>query len=162
MHANPPQRRPPAPDPAFVSCGCAHVAVYGTLRAQGVNDIRRLAPGLAAVGHTHLHGQLHDLGWYPGLVLNGARPVLAEVYPLQPALEQVLDRIEGLWPQDLGEYTKRLQSVVVHAADGGPAQQLQVLVYEASPAAVRHAPVLHCTDWLAWFTAHKQQAKTGP
>ena len=60
-------------------CGARHVAVYGTLRAGGVNDIARLRPGIAPMGTTVLAGTLHDLGWYPGLCLAGTQPVLAEV-----------------------------------------------------------------------------------
>ena len=81
-------------------CGAAYVAVYGTLRAGGINDIARLQPGIACVGRTQLTGTLHDLGWYPGLSLQGTQAVLAEVYPMDHALEQAMDRIEGLWPME--------------------------------------------------------------
>ena len=136
--------------PAFESCGCGYVAVYGTLRARGVNDIRRMADGLRIAGVTCLTGTLHDLGWYPGLVLQGTRPVVAEVYPLNPALEQALDRIEGLWPHDLGEYIKRVRNQPVTLTDGA-VQSLEVLVYEATPRVVHGAPVIDAGDWLAWF-----------
>ena len=53
------------------TCGALHVAVYGTLRAGGVNDIARLHPGIVRTGVTTLVGTLHDLGWYPGLSLDG-------------------------------------------------------------------------------------------
>lgn len=150
----------PEPDAGFVSCGLQHVAVYGTLRAGGINDIHRLAPGLPLIGHTHLQGTLHDLGWYPGLRLDGQHAVLAEVYPLHPALEQALDGIEGLWPIDLGEYAKRSLSVPVQPAGGGAPQTLRVLVYEARPALVRDAPPLDTGDWLAWY-AHTGRGAPG-
>ena len=95
------------------SCGAAYVAVYGTLRAGGVNDIARLQPGTVCLGKTELTGTLHDLGWYPGLRLEGGQLVLAEVYAMDAALEQAMDRIEGLWPEDMGEYTKRLLTLPV-------------------------------------------------
>ena len=135
-------------------CGVGHVAVYGTLRAGAVNDIARLRGGMVITGRTTLMGTLHDLGWYPGLVLQGTQQVLAEVYPLDAALEQVLDGYEGIWPQDTGEYTKRTLTVPV-ALTGGGTQMLAVLVYEALPATVQAAPVIDSGDWLAWFTAHK-------
>ena len=141
----------PPPDPGFIPCGCRHVAVYGTLRAGGINDIGHLQLGIALLGHTRLHGSLHDLGWYPGLVLDGRCAVLAEVYPLHPALEQALDGIEGLWPTDLGEYAKRTLTATVQPLDGGAACPLPVLVYEARPALVQAAPRLDATDWLAWY-----------
>lgn len=130
--------------------GAGHVAVYGTLRAGGVNDISRLRPGLLSIGRTTLTGCLHDLGWYPGLVLQGTQPVLAEVYPLDDALEIILDGIEGLWPEDLGEYRKCLVTGLV-ALIGGGAQMVSMLVYEATPATVRSAPVIAASDWLQWF-----------
>lgn len=135
-------------------CGVGHVAVYGTLRAGAVNDIARLRGGMVITGRTTLTGTLHDLGWYPGLVLQGTQQVLAEVYPLDAALEQVLDGYEGIWPQDTGEYTKRTLTVPV-ALTGGGTQMLAVLVYEALPATVQAASVIDSGDWLAWFKAHK-------
>lgn len=132
------------------ACGAAHVAVYGTLRAGGVNDIARLQPGTACLGKTTLMGTLYDLGWYPGLRLDGTQSVLAEVYAMDAALEQAMDRIEGLWPEDMGEYTKRLLTLPVALVQGGQ-QMVTVLVYEALPATVGAAPVLEVSDWLQWF-----------
>lgn len=131
-----------------------HVAVYGTLRAGGVNDIARLRDGMVITGRTTLTGTLHDMGWYPGLVLQGSHQVLAEVYPLDRALEQLLDGYEGIWPQNTGEYTKRIVTVPV-ALTGGGTQMMAVLVYEALPAAVVLAPVIEAGDWLSWFKTHK-------
>lgn len=136
-------------------CGVGHVAVYGTLRASGVNDIARLRAPMVMTGRTTLVGTLHDMGWYPGLVLQGTQEVLAEVYPLDRALEQLLDGYEGIWPQDTGEYTKRILTVPV-ALTGGGTQTMAVLVYEALPAAVTQAPVIAAGDWLVWSKQHKQ------
>nr|WP_233506379.1 gamma-glutamylcyclotransferase family protein [Comamonas sp. AG1104] len=137
-------------------CGAAYVAVYGTLRAGGINDIARLQPGIACVGRTQLTGTLHDLGWYPGLRLQGTQTVLAEVYPMDAALERAMDRIEGLWPEDLGEYAKRILTLPVMLTQGGQ-QSITVLVYEAMPATVSAAPQLAVSDWLAWFEGKGMQ-----
>lgn len=137
-------------------CGVSHVAVYGTLRAGGVNDIARLRPGIVCTGRTTLTGTLHDLGWYPGLQLQGTQQVLAEVYPIDAPLEQALDGIEGLWPDDVGEYTKRIVTLPV-ALTGGGTQMMALLVYEAMPATVEHAPVIDASDWLAWMHARGTQ-----
>jgi gamma-glutamylcyclotransferase (GGCT)/AIG2-like uncharacterized protein YtfP len=145
---------------SWLPCGAAWVAVYGTLRAGGVNDIARLRPGIAPVGSTVLTGTLYDLGWYPGLCLAGMQPVQAEVYALDPAMEQQLDRIEGLWPEDVGEYAKRLLTLPVALAQGGT-QEMPVLVYEALPPAVRGAPVIAASDWLAWFAQTGRSAPGG-
>ena len=142
--------------PHWQPCGAGHVAVYGTLRAGGVNDIARLGPRVACVGRTWLTGSLFDLGWYPGLRLAGTQQVLAEVYAMDDALEQAMDRIEGLWPQDLGEYRKRLLTLPVMQVDGIQ-QPMTVLVYEAMPATVQHAPQIAASDWLQWFRSRGVQ-----
>ena len=132
------------------ACGAAHVAVYGTLRAGGINDIAKLQPGIPCLGKTQLTGTLYDLGRYPGLTLQGMQTVLAEVYPMDAALEQAMDRIEGLWPDDMGEYTKRIVTLPV-MQPCGEQQPVTLLVYEAQPATVRHTPVIVASDWLQWF-----------
>ncbi|QNP47353.1 gamma-glutamylcyclotransferase family protein [Diaphorobacter aerolatus] len=149
-------------NPPWQACGATHVAVYGTLRAGGVNDIARLRSGIARVGTTLLTGTLHDLGWYPGLSLSGTAPVLAEVYPLDDALEQALDRIECVWPQDIGEYAKRVLDARVALLPHRPAAEdsertLRVLVYEAMPAALKGAPVIAAQDWLVWHESRSAQ-----
>lgn len=140
--------------PDWQPCGVHHVAVYGTLRVGGVNDITRLRPGIGITGRTTLTGTLYDMGWYPGLRLQGQQQVLAEVYPLDQGLEQLLDGYEGVWPEDTGEYVKRIVTVPVALTSGGT-QMMAMLVYEALPAAVAHSPVIEAGDWLAWFTTHK-------
>lgn len=148
----------PLPGNHWQPCGAQYVAVYGTLRAGGVNDIRRLRPSIVCLGTTLVTGTLHDLGWYPGLSLSGVQPVLAEIYPLDDELELALDRIEGLWPTDMGEYAKRLLTLPVTASITAPEahaqvqQELQVLLYEALPQALRNTPVIHSSDWLSWFS----------
>lgn len=146
----------PAAMPPWHSCGADHVAVYGTLREGGSNDIRRFQPGIAQVGTTWLQGSLWDMGQWPGLQLDGCGPVLAEVYPLHPALEQQLDQLEDIWPQDLGQYRKRLLTQAVQQGDG-LVVTCRMLVYEALPQALARCPRVPADDWLAWFRAGKPQ-----
>jgi hypothetical protein len=61
-----------------------------------------------------------------------------------------MDRIEGLWPEDLGEYAKRILTLPVMLTQGGQ-QSITVLVYEALPHRERCAQAV--SDWLAWFRA---------
>ena len=142
--------------PPWQTCGADHVAVYGTLREGGSNDIRRFQPGIACVGITWLQGSLWDMGQWPGLQLDGSGQVLAEVYPLHAALEQQLDRLEDIWPRDLGQYRKQ---VLTQAVQLGNRQSVtrQVLVYEALPTALVDCPRVPASDWLAWFQAGKPQ-----
>lgn len=137
-------------------CGAGHVAVYGTLREGGSNDIRRFQPRIACVGRTWLPGSLWDMGPWPGLLLDGSGQVLAEVYPLHAALEQQLDRLEDIWPQDLGQYRKQLLAQAVQQANGQTVI-CHVLVYEALPQALTACPRVPASDWLAWFQAGKPQ-----
>lgn len=97
------------------------------------------------MGHTTLIGALYDLGWYPGLLLQGTQSVLTEVYPLNDAL----DRIEGIWPQDAGEYTKRLRSQTMRLHTSHT-QQMDVLIYEAEATTVQGWPTIAAEDWIAW------------
>ena len=71
-------------------------------------------------------------------------------------LERAMDRIEGLWPEDLGEYAKRILTLPVMLTQGGQ-QSITVLVYEALPATVSAAPELAVSDWLAWFEGKGMQ-----
>ena len=130
--------------------GYAHVAVYGTLRAGGRNDIQRLSADARLEGHTTLRGTLFDLGWYPGLALNGSQEVLAEVYHITPALEQRLDQIEGILPEPNDEYVKRVLLADVRPADGSAVRMLPVLVYEITPAFTQGRSRIEESDWLAW------------
>ena len=143
-------------DVSHEPCGCAQVAVYGTLRCGAANDIRRW-PDVRWLGHCWLQGQLYDLGHYPGLVLDGARPVLAEVYALTDALERELDQLEEVWPEPNGEYAKRIVAVQLAPLAGGAAQTTQVLVYEAQPATVRGRAPIDAGDWLAWKASQQMR-----
>ena len=132
-------------------CGCGQVAVYGSLRRGGRNDIRRWQGNVVCLGRTWLQGRLYDLGGYPGLVLGEGMPVLAEVYALTPALECWLDELEGVWPVAHGMYAKRVVDVLLSPLDGGSLRFMQALVYEVQPAAVRGRQSIDTSDWLAWL-----------
>ncbi len=136
-------------------CGCGQVAVYGTLRRGGSNDIRRWQGNVICLGRCWLRGQLYDLGGYPGLVLGEGMPVLAEVYALAPALECWLDELEGVWPVANGVYAKRIVPVQVMPPVGGPLRPMQALVYEAQPAGVRGRAPIDASDWLAWWARRR-------
>jgi gamma-glutamylcyclotransferase (GGCT)/AIG2-like uncharacterized protein YtfP len=130
----------PAPLPRFV-------AVYGTLRAGGSNDITRLNPPPRRVGSATLRGTLYNLGSYPGLVLSAeAGPVVAEVYEVSAALEAKLDAIEAEYPAEPDEYAKR--ELVIEVQDGGGAQQLSCFVYEINPRFVQGREAIASGDWL--------------
>jgi gamma-glutamylcyclotransferase (GGCT)/AIG2-like uncharacterized protein YtfP len=125
---------PPAPRCVFV---------YGTLRHGGTNDITRLQPAPRFLGTARVLGRLYHLGAYPGMTLGGEGWVYGEVYAIEPALERVLDDIEGLGEEPIDEYVKRQIPVDM----GG--RQVECLVYEINPRYVLEAPDITHGDWLA-------------
>jgi gamma-glutamylcyclotransferase (GGCT)/AIG2-like uncharacterized protein YtfP len=121
-----------------------HVFVYGTLRKGDDNDITRLSPAPRYVGNSVISGLMYHLGAYPGVVLtdDASQTIIGEVYAIEPALEQVLDEIEMIYPQQRDEYVKR--NVVLKLG----AQQLSCLVYEINPAYIHGKPVIASGDWV--------------
>ncbi|HVK52722.1 MAG TPA: gamma-glutamylcyclotransferase family protein [Pseudoxanthomonas sp.] len=81
-----------------------YIFVYGTLRADEVNDIHRAAarhglPAPRAMGQGSVSGALYDFGDYPGLVPDAAAAsVIGEVYEIDAQLIPVLDDIEEIHP----------------------------------------------------------------
>ena len=131
------------PEPYSPVAAPRHVFVYGTLRRGGSNDITRLSPAPRWVGFAQVAGMLFHLGAYPGMTLGGDRLVHGEVYAIEPALESVLDAIEGLGgdhPND--EYRKREIAVTVEG------QALSCLVYEIHPRYAQGARRIEHGDWL--------------
>lgn len=118
------------------------VFVYGTLRRGGSNDITRLEPAPRFVGPAQVAGVLYHLGAYPGMLLGDDQWVVGEVYAIEPALEAILDAIEGVAGQPGDEYIRREVVVLVEG------QSLVCLVYEINPQYLRAAPVIASGDWL--------------
>jgi gamma-glutamylcyclotransferase (GGCT)/AIG2-like uncharacterized protein YtfP len=119
-----------------------YVFVYGTLRRGDDNDITRLEPAPNWVGNAVIHGTMHHLGAYPGVVLGGVGQVLGEVYAITPTLEQRLDEIEELYPQQSDEYVKR--RILVEVDD----TVLTCLVYEINPRYIAGARTIPSGDWV--------------
>ncbi len=126
------------------------LAVYGTLRSgTGWRERLGVAERVETVGRCVLSGSLFELDWYPGLVLDGAGPVVAEVLRLlDPTALQAFDRFEGYDPArpDVGEYRRRSIEIVLDARPEGP--PVTAWVYE-----LRHVPEgkarVDGGDWLA-------------
>lgn len=119
-----------------------HVFVYGTLRRGEANDINRLQPTPRFVGAARIQGEMFHLGRYPGVVLGSPGWVVGEVYAITPALEQQLDVIEEVYPQQTDEYVKREVPVPV---DG---KVLMCLVYEINPHYTKGRPRIATGDWV--------------
>ena len=97
------------------------LVVYGTLRSgTGWRERLGVADLVQSVGSCTLHGSLFELGWYPGLVLDGAGPVVAEVLRLrEPSVLTTFDRFEGFDPTqpEAGEYRRLLLEIDLLAID---------------------------------------------
>ena len=119
-----------------------HVFVYGSLRAGGSNDIARFSPPPERVGDADIAGTLYDLGAYPGAVLGGEGRVHGEIYRIDAELEPQLDRLEGIAPDDSGEYAKR--EVLVRLGDA----RLRCLVYEIHPERIVGHGAIRSGDWF--------------
>jgi len=119
-----------------------HVFVYGTLRQGEANDITRLTPAPRYVGTGATPGTLYQMGWYPGLVLGGARLVVGEVYEISPELERRLDEIEEVYPEPTNEYFKREITVSLDT------RRIECLVYEINPQRIQGKVVIGSGDWL--------------
>jgi len=131
------------PDESVPDLPLRCVFVYGTLRSGGSNDITRLQPPPRCVGTAQVAGVLYHLGAYPGMVLGGNQWVQGEVYAIEPALEAVLDAIEGLGEDASDEYIRREVSVQVQG------RAVLCLLYEINPRYVVSVPVIERGDWFA-------------
>jgi gamma-glutamylcyclotransferase (GGCT)/AIG2-like uncharacterized protein YtfP len=135
------------------------VVVYGTLRS-GTGWRERLGVShlVESVAGCRVAGSLYELGWYPGLVLDGAGEVVAEVLRLldQTALD-ALDRFEGYDAArpDAGEYRRQLIVVEV----GGDDLAAWVYVLPDRPAG---RPRVDGGDWLAHVGLRGQLAGREP
>lgn len=126
-----------------------HIFVYGTLRRGGRNDINALAPAPRYVGMGEVQGILYHIDWYPGLTLGGneAVTVVGEVYQIEPALEELLDRIEGIVAGTDSEYFKREVPIQVQG------RALRCLLYEVNPVRVRDKQRIGHGDWILFHQA---------
>ncbi|MBU0590518.1 MAG: gamma-glutamylcyclotransferase [Gammaproteobacteria bacterium] len=131
-----------------------HVLVYGTLRRGDVRDINRLAPAPCFVGMGTITGVMYHLGSYPGVMLGRGGEVLGEVYAIEPALERVLDEIEEVLPEQLGEYRKQQVRVTLDERHikHQVLRQIDCLVYEVNPAYAQGKPRISSGDWIKSLT----------
>ena len=133
-----------------------HIFVYGTLRQGELNDINSLLPAPDWIGLGSVQGLLYNLGAYPGLRLNveGGCMVKGEVYAIGADLEQRLDQIEEVWPQQTGEYAKReIEVQLTRSSVLDPSQtneKLICLVYEISTDRIVGKPIITNGDWVLY------------
>jgi gamma-glutamylcyclotransferase (GGCT)/AIG2-like uncharacterized protein YtfP len=79
------------------------LAVYGSLRQKmGASHLLKDIPGVEYEGEDTVTGTLYDLGWFPGLKLNGNNKIIVEVYRVAPdhPILAVLNTFEGYYPEN--------------------------------------------------------------
>ena len=145
------------------------LVVYGTLRSgTGWRERLGVADLVQSVGSCTLLGSLFELGWYPGLVLDGAGPVVAEVLRLrEPSALTTFDRFEGYDPTqpEAGEYRRLLLEIDLletdvadrDVADRDRPRRAAAWVYELRVAPLDRPRVVG-GDWLA----HTDGRTSGP
>jgi gamma-glutamylcyclotransferase (GGCT)/AIG2-like uncharacterized protein YtfP len=135
-----------------------NVFVYGTLRADEINDIRRAAErsGVAAprwLGKAVVRGRLYDFGAYPGLVPDaGAERVHGDVYAIDDALLPVLDHIEEVYPGRPGLFARDVLSVEL----GGKVRGC--VFYPVDARSVAGRVQIACGDWVMHRREREQAA----
>ena len=140
-----------------------YLFVYGTLRRGEERDVNLLSPRPEALGVGMAHGVLYDLGAYPGMQVGEqgcTSKVHGEIYCVTAELEQLLDQIEEVWPQQTGEYAKR--EIWVHMDSSStlnriqtPSQtssKLKCLVYAVSALHAHGKPIISSGDWVSYLT----------
>ena len=144
-----------------------YLFVYGTLRRGEERDINLLRPRPEALGVGMAHGGLYDLGAYPGMQVGEqgcTSKVHGEIYCVTAELEQLLDQIEEVWPQQTGEYAKREIWVQMDSSSTlnriqTPSQtssQLKCLVYAVSTLHAHGKPIISSGDWVSYRTQKAQ------
>ena len=111
-----------------------YLFVYGTLRRALVGntspELAGLMQGLRFVGAGKIHGQLYDLGAYPGAIVgeNFETHIVGEIYELpEPrAVLEVLDDYEGFIPGELEASLFARTQAPVTLTDG---QQIECWLY---------------------------------
>lgn len=98
-----------------------------------------------------MRGWLHDLGAYPGLVLDaGGQAIVGEVYLVTGAALQAMDRIERYDASDeAGSYYVRRRVCVALSES----ETVDAWVYECNGRVYRLGAPLAATDWIAYAHA---------
>jgi len=131
----------------------ATVFVYGTLRRGGVRAVPRLFPDARVVGAGTVRGWLHDLGAYPGLLLEpNGQAIVGEVYLVTAAALRAMDRIERYDASDEARSYYVRRRVAVALSEGGT---VEAWVYECNERVYRLGAPISATDWIAYARAKR-------
>ncbi len=124
----------------------ADVFAYGTLMRGEVRHAPAVRAGLVSARSARARGRLHDLGAYPGMVLEGSRDVQGELLSFaDPAVAlRVLDRIEEARPHCAPGGPYRRTILTVRDAEG---QERRAWAYVMERARVASAPVIASGSW---------------
>lgn len=118
------------------------VFVYGTLR-RGASNAWRMR-GARWHGAASVRGWLYELGWYPGLVVDAAGPLVhGDIFELAAGQLAALDEYEGCSGAQDDEY--RRVRVEVRSAAG---DELVWIYAWQKPASANHCRIIANGCWL--------------
>lgn len=123
------------------------IAVYGSLRG-GLGN-HRLIANSTYVGtcETEAEYSLYDLGYYPGLKKNGNTAVTIEIYEVDNAIANSVDRLEGYSPdRESTFYDKEFIDT--------PFGKAGIYIYVPS---VREDHLVESGDWKSYLEERKKQ-----
>jgi gamma-glutamylcyclotransferase (GGCT)/AIG2-like uncharacterized protein YtfP len=132
--------------------------VYGTLRGDLSHEMSRaLAQRAARLGEGTVHGQLFNLGEYPGLVLSDRTHdlVKGEIYDIAPdrleATLSLLDEYEGLGPSEPEPHEYRREVVRVTISGGETTEAWAYVLNQPTQG----LPQIPSGDFREWRDAHR-------
>jgi gamma-glutamylcyclotransferase (GGCT)/AIG2-like uncharacterized protein YtfP len=117
------------------------VFVYGSLRRGNAGAMSVRFPDATYVAEGRVRGSLYDLGEYPGLVLDGAAPVVTgEVYEVD---DDTLDRLDKF------ELTSDYIRKQVEVEHGLERTDCWIYVPERDAGIFTDCELIESGDWLA-------------
>jgi gamma-glutamylcyclotransferase (GGCT)/AIG2-like uncharacterized protein YtfP len=135
-----------------------YLFVYGSLLpALAPPQVRHLVAGLHSLGPATTGGRLHDLGSYPGLVLDrGTGRVHGQVFELS-AQGNVLEALDAYEGYDVHKPKDSLFARVLRPVCLGDREELEAWVY-VFQGPVPQATLIPDGDYLAWRQAITRNA----
>jgi gamma-glutamylcyclotransferase (GGCT)/AIG2-like uncharacterized protein YtfP len=135
-----------------------YLFVYGSLLpALPPPQVRHVVAGLRSLGRATTPGRLHDLGSYPGLILDGgAGRVSGHVFEL-PTHGKVLEALDAYEGYEEHKPKESLFARVLRPVYLGDRDELQAWVY-LFQGPVHQATLIPDGDYLAWRRAITRNA----
>lgn len=133
-----------------------YLAVYGSLRRGLLNNAMIARDSSVFLEQGQIKGTLYDLGWYPGLKVEGDTPIVADLYLVKD--EQVmhsLNQYEGYTPRSPEK------SLFVLKPTGFFISGKDVMCYEYNGKVDGTTPVVEHGDWARHVSERNSRKASG-